>query len=140
MSGKMTILGLLKINLFWNKGYDVIVFVYGITNNILLRDTSYIVDVIVWPKLGNFSISKRKVIITSILWGFDQKNFFERWFCFKFNNLGIAQGMALKFYTSMSKGFELQVKTLWGLILTFVEVIIEKLIGGFFAPFHTEYG
>ena len=140
MSGKMATLELLKINLFWNKDYDVIFFVYGVTRNILSRDTSYIVDVIVWPKLGNFSISKRKVIITSIFWEFDQKNFFERWFWFKFNNLRLAQGMALKFYTSMTKAFKLKVKMLWGLIFTFVEVTIEKLIGGFFASSHPEYG
>ena len=30
--------------------------------------------------------------------------FFERWSWFKFNNLGLALGMALKLYISMAKG------------------------------------
>ena len=44
---------------------------------------------------------------TSILEGFDQKNhFFEGWSWFKFNDLELALGMALKFYTSMAKGLK----------------------------------
>ena len=31
MSAKLATLGLLKIKVFWNKGYDVIISVYGIT-------------------------------------------------------------------------------------------------------------
>ena len=31
---KMATLGLLKINAFWNKGYDVIIYVYDVTNKI----------------------------------------------------------------------------------------------------------
>ena len=38
--------------------------------------------------------------------------------------------MALKFYTSVSKEFKLKVRKFWGLILTFVEVTWEKLVGG----------
>ena len=56
-----------------------------------------------WPKFGNCSISMREVIITSILQAFDQKNrFFEKWSWFKFNNLGLALGSNLKFYTSVA--------------------------------------
>ena len=44
----------------------------------LLCDSSCIVDVAMWPKFGNSSISMREFIITSILWGFDQKNHFFR--------------------------------------------------------------
>ena len=52
---------------------------------------------------------------------FDQKNlFFEGYSWFKFNNLGLALGMALKFYTSVSKEFKLKVRKFWGLIPTFV--------------------
>ena len=47
MSAKMATLGILKIKLFWNKGYDV-------TNEILLRDSKYIAESIRWPKFGNF--------------------------------------------------------------------------------------
>ena len=42
----------------------------------------------------------REVIIASILEGFEGF-FFERWSWFKFNNLGLALGMDLKFHTSV---------------------------------------
>ena len=67
MSAKMATPGLLKITVFWNKGYDVIISVDDVTNKILSRDSNYIVDVVMWPKFGNCSISMRKVIITSTL-------------------------------------------------------------------------
>ena len=64
MSAKMAILALLKIKVFWNKSYDFIISVQDITNKILSRDSNYIVDVVMWPKFGNFSISMREVILT----------------------------------------------------------------------------
>ena len=67
MSAKMATPGLLKITVFWNKGYDVIISVDDVTNKILSRDSNYIVDVSMWPKFGNSSISLREVITTSIL-------------------------------------------------------------------------
>ena len=67
MPAKMAMLGLLKIKLFWNKGYGVIVFVHDVTNKGLSRDANCIVDVIMWPNFGNSSIYMREVIITSIL-------------------------------------------------------------------------
>ena len=67
MSAKMATPGLLKITVFWNKGYDVIISVDDVTNKILSRDSNYIIDVVMWPKFGNCSISMGKVIITSIL-------------------------------------------------------------------------
>ena len=79
LPAKMATLGLLKIKVFWNKGYDVIISVNDVTNKILSRDSNYIVDVFMWPKFGNSSISKREVIIISILWEFEQKiRFFLR--------------------------------------------------------------
>ena len=47
--------------------------VHGVTNKILSRGSNYTIDEIMWPKFGNCSVSMRKVIITSILQGFDQK-------------------------------------------------------------------
>ena len=86
------------------------------------------------PKFGNSSISMREFIRTSILQGFDQKNhFFQGWTWFKFNNLGLALGMTLKFYTSVAKRLKLKVEKFWGLSLTFVAVTGEKLVGGLFA-------
>ena len=67
MSAIMATPGLLKITVFWNKGYDVIIPVDDFTNKILSRDSNYIVDVLMWPKFGNSSISLREVITTSVL-------------------------------------------------------------------------
>ena len=67
MSAKLATLGPLKIKIFWNKGYDLIIYVYEVTNQILSRDSNCIVDVVMLPKFGNSSIYTREVIITSIL-------------------------------------------------------------------------
>ena len=67
MLAKMATPGLLKITVFWNKGYDVIIPVHDVTNKILSRDLNYIVDVFIWPKFGNSSVCMREVITTSIL-------------------------------------------------------------------------
>ena len=37
---------------------------------------------------------------------------------FKFNNLELALGIALKFYTSVEEGLKLKVRKIWGLIPT----------------------
>ena len=55
ISAKMATPGLLKITVFWNKGYDVIIYVDDVTTQILSSDSNYIVDVFVWPKFGNCS-------------------------------------------------------------------------------------
>ena len=44
MSAKMVTPDLLKITVFSNKGYDIIISVNDVTNKILSRDSSYIVD------------------------------------------------------------------------------------------------
>ena len=67
MSAKMATPGLLKIKVFWNIGYDVILFVQDFTNKILSRDSNYTVEVVMWPKFGNSSISMTEIIITPIL-------------------------------------------------------------------------
>ena len=67
MSAKMATPGLLKLMVFWNKGYDVTISVNDVTNKILSRDSNYIVDVFMWPKFGNSSISITEVVTTSIL-------------------------------------------------------------------------
>ena len=55
----------------------------------------------------------------------------------KFNNLGLALGIALKFYTSVAKGLKLKVRKFWGLVPTFAEVSEEKLVVvGPFCPAH----
>ena len=67
MSAKMATLGFLKIKIFWKNGYDVIISFDDAANKILSHDENYIVDAAMWPKFGNFSISMKEVIITSIL-------------------------------------------------------------------------
>ena len=67
MSAKMVTPGLLKIRVFWNRSYDVIISVDDVTNKILSRDSKYIIDVVMWPNFGNSSISVREVITNSIL-------------------------------------------------------------------------
>ena len=67
MSAKMATPGLLKLMVFWNKGYDVTISVNDVANKILSRDSNYVVDVLMWPKFGNCTISMREVIATSIL-------------------------------------------------------------------------
>ena len=67
MSAKMATQILLKIKVFWNKGYDFIIYVHGVANQVLSRDSNYIVDVVIWPKFGNSSMYMRGVIKPSIL-------------------------------------------------------------------------
>ena len=65
MFTKMAALDFLKIKIPWNKGYDVIISAHDVTNRILPLETYYTIDVLMWTKLGNSSISMREVIITS---------------------------------------------------------------------------
>ena len=46
MSAKLTALVLLKIKVFFNKGYDVIISDHYVTNKILSLDSNYTVDVV----------------------------------------------------------------------------------------------
>ena len=46
---KMATQGLLKINVFLSKGYNIIIFAYNTTNKILSRESNYVIHVItVW--------------------------------------------------------------------------------------------
>ena len=65
MLAKMATQGLLKITVFLNKIYDVIIHVDDVTNKIFSRDSNFIVDA--FMKFGNCSISMKEVITTSIL-------------------------------------------------------------------------
>ena len=76
MSAEMAAPGVIKITVFWNKCYDIIISIDDVTIKILSHDSNYIVDVFMWRKFGSCSISMREVITTSILKGFDQINRF----------------------------------------------------------------
>ena len=58
----------------------------------------------------------------------------EEWSWLKLNNLGLALGMALKFYTNVAIGLQLKVRKFLGLIPAFVEVTGVKLVGELFCP------
>ena len=72
----MAPLDFLKIEVFWKKACNVMIFVHNVTNKILSRASNYILDVVMWQKFGNSSISMRDIMITSILTVFDQNNNF----------------------------------------------------------------
>ena len=134
ISARLDALGLLKIKVFWNKSYDVIISIYGDTSKILSRDSSHIIDVAMWPKFGTSSITMKEVIIISILLGFDQKNYFFDWCSwFKFSNLWVAVSIAFKFYAIVTKLLKLKVTKFLGLFSTLVEVKGQKLVGGPFS-------
>ena len=78
-SAKLATLGLLKIKVFCDQGFVIIISVDDIVNKILSCDSNYFVDAVMWLKFGNSSISIREVIIASIK-NLTRKNyFFERW-------------------------------------------------------------
>ena len=56
------------------------------------------------------------------------------WSWLKFNNLGLALGANLKFYTSVAKGLTLNVRMFGGLDPPFVEGTGEKLVEEAFLP------
>ena len=62
MSAKMATSDLLEIKVFWNKDYDVIIYVHDVSNENLSRDSNYIVEVVMWPTFGDSRISMREVI------------------------------------------------------------------------------
>ena len=66
MSAKLATPGLLKIKVFWNKGYGIIISVLDVDNKVLSPDSNYVVGAIMWSKFGNSSVSMREVTITSI--------------------------------------------------------------------------
>ena len=53
--------------IFQNKGHDVIIVDYDVTKKIFSGFSNHTVDVLMWSKFGNSSISLREVIIISIL-------------------------------------------------------------------------
>ena len=60
------------MKLFWNNGYDVIIYVHEVTNKISSRDSDYMLDMDIWPKFGNSSISR----YFKRIWP-EKKQFFE---------------------------------------------------------------
>ena len=67
MSAKIATPGLLKITVFWNKGYDSINSFDDATSKTLSNGSNYIINVFMWPNFDNCSNLMREVIRTSIL-------------------------------------------------------------------------
>ena len=61
MSAKMATPDILKIRVFWNKGYDVIISDHYVTNKFLSRDSNYIIDVAMWSKLVTVALLWEKL-------------------------------------------------------------------------------
>ena len=76
ISAKLVNLDLVKIKVLWNKDYDIIISFYDATNKVWSSDSNYTVDLVMWQKFGNSSISVTEVIVTQILKQFNQKNHF----------------------------------------------------------------
>ena len=64
---KIAIPGFLKIMVFCNKGYFAKITVDNVTKKIVSLYSNYALDLLMWPKFGNSSISMRQVIATSVL-------------------------------------------------------------------------
>ena len=124
MSAKVATPGLLKKTVFWNKCFDVITYVHDVS---LSRDSNYIVDVVMWPTL---TFLWEKLWLSHFYQNLTRKAAFSEGLCwFKLNNLRLALGMNLTFYTCVEKGLKLK-----GLVPSLVEVTGDKLVGGLFAP------
>ena len=76
MSAKLANLGLLKIKVFWNKVYDAINFLHDVNRKFLSPDSSYIVDLVIWPMFYDSSTSMREVILTPFYKDLNGKTFF----------------------------------------------------------------
>ena len=131
MSAKIATIGFLKIKVFWNKKYNVIISANGIINQFLSRGSNCIVDVVRWPKFVSSSIYIKEVVIPQCYNDLARKiSSSEGYSWLKFSNLGMALIITLKFYINVEKGSKLKTRKFKGLILRFAEVTEEKLVGG----------
>ena len=110
---------LFKISKKISKRYDVIIFVYDLTNNF---DHLTIYTSCIWS-CDQTLVPQRVLSLHQFYKHFTKKTkSVDGCSWFKFNNLGLALGKTFRFYTSMEIGLKLKVKTFWGLIPTFAEV------------------
>ena len=121
MSAKLANLGLLKIKLFWNKGYDALNFFHNANRKILSPDSSYIVDLVIWPTFYNSSISMREVILTPFYKDLNRKA------SFFWGVLLVFKG-CLEILQQYEKLIKTKHQKVFRLFLSFTEVTGEKLI------------
>ena len=62
MSAKLSTLGPLKIKVFLNKVYNVIIFVLDVTKNFLSSDSNHFLDAVMWSKFGKNLTSKNNFL------------------------------------------------------------------------------
>ena len=67
LRGRLATSCLLKTKVFWKKDYDVVISFHDATSKTFSHESNYIVDVAIWWKFGNSSISMWDDIITKIL-------------------------------------------------------------------------
>ena len=126
MSTITATLDFLKIKLFWNNGYDVIIPVHNVTNKIFSCDWIFNADVVTQIKV----LEKTEVITTSIWYGFDHTSQF---FCgvllfqVKWFETGIRYD--LEIFYQCGKSMKLKV-----IKAKSVKVTGEELVGGLLAP------
>lgn len=108
ISAKLATSGLLSITVFWNKDYDVIISVHEFIKNILSSVWNHTVDMVMWPKFGNYSVFMTEVIIR--MWPKNRFVWGVSWF--KLNNLGLILGVTLKYWSRVPKRFKLKSKSL----------------------------
>ena len=131
--------GLLEIKVFWNKGYEAILFVHHCINKMFSHELYLFVNESIWQKFDNHNFSKREAIMFQTFKAFIRnKKISNGLLCVKINHLGLILGTALTFDSHVVKELELKVRTSWRIIPTFEEVVSEKLIGFFASNSHFE--
>ena len=102
-----------------------IISVYDVSNTISSCDSDYIVDVVMWPKFSNTSISE--LLKFQLVRDLTRKIFFfEGWSWFKLNNSGFVLSIAFKHQSSMANELKQIAKRFWGLIPPFREAAGEN--------------
>ena len=100
-----------------------IISVYDVSNTISSCDSDYIVDVVMWPKFSNTSISE--LLKFQLVRDLTRKIFFLR-DGLGLNNSGFVLSIAFKHQSSMANGLKQIAKRFWGLIPPFREATGEN--------------
>ena len=113
---KLAPLDFLEIKVFWKKGYNGIIFIHDVNNKILSRESNYIVDVVIWPKFGNYRNSMREKLPQQQFYkDLTRKyNFMEQCVRFKFNDLRLTLGITLNFFHQYKKMLKTKSQKVFG--------------------------
>ena len=108
MLAKIAHPGLLKITVFWNKGYEVIISVNDVTNKILWHGSNYIVDALMWLKFVTVAFLWEKLSQPQFYKDLTRKTAFLRGGLGSSSIIRLGLGTNLKLYTSVGKGLKLK--------------------------------